>query len=194
MEAHQDQMLSETEQPNKSPARPLRPILDVIETLILSVILFVAIDTVSARVRVDGSSMEPTLHTGEFVFVNKVTYKLSQPRRGDVIVFHYPRNPQENYIKRVIGSQGDKVEVRGGKVYVNGQNLQEPYIAASPNYTDTWTVPEGQLFVLGDNRNNSSDSHSWGFVPLDYVIGKATFVYWPLENWGNLEYTASAAP
>ena len=175
----------------------LRFLLDVVETLILSVVLFAAINAVSARIRVDGASMEPTLQSGEFVIVNKLAYILGRPAIGDVIVFHFPRDPEQEYIKRVIGLPGDHVEVLGGQVYVNGQPLVEDYIAAAPAYGDnTWNVPEDALFVLGDNRNNSSDSHNWGYVPLDYVIGKAVIVYWPPTEWGVLKHssTASAAP
>ena len=186
------------ENPSADSRRPgfLRFLLDVVETLILSVILFAAINAVSARIRVDGASMEPTLESGEFVIVNKLAYMLGKPQVGDVIVFHYPRDPSQEYIKRVIGLPGDQVSVLAGKVYVNNQPLEEDYIAASPVYEDTQNVPEDALFVLGDNRNNSSDSHNWGTVPLDYVVGKALFVYWPPTDWGVLEQpsTASAAP
>lgn len=173
-----------------------RFVLDVAETLILSVILFLAINAVSARIRVDGSSMEPTLHSGEFVIVNKIAYKFSEPEIGDVIVFHFPRDPNQEYIKRVIGLPGDQLVVTGGQVFVNGQLLEETYVAASPAYEDSWEVPEDSLFVLGDNRNNSSDSHNWGPVPLDYVVGKAVFVYWPPAQWGAIAHpsTAIAAP
>jgi signal peptidase I len=161
-----------------------RMLLDILETLVLSVLLFVGINAISARIRVDGYSMEPTLHTGEFVIVNRLAYQFGSPKIGDVIVFHYPRDPQQEYIKRIIGLGGDTVRVEGGNVYVNGQRLNEPYIAAPPAYQNTWQVPDSSLFVLGDNRNNSSDSHNWGFVPMNYVVGKAIAVYWPPENWG----------
>jgi signal peptidase I len=169
-----------------------RFLLDLLETLVLSVLLFVGINAISARIRVDGYSMEPTLHSGEFVIVNKLAYKLGEPQHGDVIVFRYPRDPEQEYIKRVIGLPGDVVQVRNGQLYVNDQLVDEPYIAAAPNYTMTWDVPEDSLFVLGDNRNRSSDSHSWGPVPLDYVIGRAFLVYWPPEEWGLIQHIASA--
>jgi signal peptidase I len=161
-----------------------RMLLDILETLVLSVLLFVGINAISARIRVDGYSMEPTLHTGEFVIVNRLAYQFGSPKIGDVIVFHYPRDPQQEYIKRVIGRGGDTVRIEGGQVYVNGQRLIEPYIAAPPAYQNTWQVPKDSLFVLGDNRNNSSDSHNWGFVPMNYVVGKAISVYWPPNDWG----------
>lgn len=197
MESFRTEMIPEPEAPQQERRSGLlRFALDILETLILSLVLFAVINAISARIRVDGFSMEPTLRTGEFVIVNKLAYKLSEPKLGDVIVFHYPRDPQQEYIKRVIGLSGDKVLISNGQVSVNGQIIDEPYIAAAPSYQSEWTVPENSLFVLGDNRNNSSDSHSWGPVPMEKVIGKAIFVYWPPEKWGAIDHTeqASAAP
>ncbi len=173
-----------------------RFLLDILETVLLSALLFLGINAVSARIRVDGFSMEPTLHNGEFVIVYKLAYKLGEPQRGDVIVFHFPRDPEQEYIKRVIGLPGDYIKISGGMVYVNGEPIREPYIAAEPRYQNEWHVPEGTLFVLGDNRNSSSDSHNWGPVPLEYVIGKAVFVYWPPQQWGLIDHPqgANAAP
>jgi signal peptidase I len=164
--------------------------LDILETLVISALLFLAINAVSARIRVDGFSMEPSLHSGEFVIVNKLAYINGSPKRGDVIVFHFPRDPQQEYIKRVIGLAGDEVVVSNGTVRVNGEVLDEPYILQSPAYSGSWQVPEGQLFVMGDNRNNSSDSHNWGTLELDYVVGKALVVYWPVSDWGLVEHYA----
>lgn len=171
----------------------MRFVIDVVETLILSIVLFVAINTVSARIRVDGASMEPTLQSGEFVIVNKLAYFFGEPNIGDIIVFHFPRDPDQEYIKRVIGLPGDRVEVRNGEVYVNDQILDEDYIAAPPVYNSTLDVPADSLFVLGDNRNNSSDSHNWGPVPLEYVIGKATLIYWPPTEWGIITHPTTAS-
>lgn len=161
----------------------LRFLADILETLVLSVVLFVGINYITARIRVDGSSMEPTLHSGQLVLVNRLAYKLGEPARGDIIVFYYPRDPDQEYIKRLIGLPGDHVEIRNGEVLVNGVVLNEPYIAAPPAYVGEWVVPEGQYFVLGDNRNNSSDSHQWGMVPVEFVIGKAMAIYWPPQDW-----------
>ncbi len=174
----------------------VRFLVDVLETLVLSLILFLAINAISARIRVDGYSMEPTMHTGEFVIVNKIAYSIGDPERGDIIVFEYPRNPEQEYIKRVIGLPGDEISVRNGEVYVNGNMLDEPYIKAAPAYQGSWTVPADSLFVFGDNRNNSSDSHNWGEVPMDNIIGKAIFVYWPPTEWGVIEkpFDVMAAP
>ena len=170
----------------------LRFIVDVLETLVLSVVLFVSINLISARIRVDGASMEPTLVSGEYVIVNRLSYRIGDPRRGDIIVFHFPRDPQEEYIKRIIGLPGDEVEVKNSTVYVNGQPLDESYLTVKTNYIGSWTIPEGNLFVLGDNRNNSSDSHDWGTVPMDYVVGKAILVYWPPPAWGLIDHVPLA--
>ena len=187
--------ISEPQETEEKRSGFMRFVIDVAETLILSIVLFAAINAVSARIRVDGASMEPTLQSGEFVIVNKLAYLFGEPTTGDVIVFHFPRDPDQEYIKRIIGLPGDRVEIKNGEVYVNDQVLDEGYIAASPVYEDILEVPGDSLVVLGDNRNNSSDSHNWGPVPLDYVIGKATFVYWPPTEWGVLDQpTASAAP
>lgn len=184
------EVVPESSAPEKSRSGITRFIIDVLETLVLSVVLFAIINAVSARIRVDGFSMEPTLHSGEFVIVNKLAYWLGSPERGEVIVFHFPRDPEQEYIKRVVGLPGDEVEVSAGQVRVNGQVLDEPYIAAPPVYQSSWTVPQDSLFVLGDNRNNSSDSHNWGPVPYDNIVGKALFVYWPPPEFGLVPHTA----
>jgi len=196
LESFQTEIYPDPEIPFQRRSGVVRFLIDILETLVLSVLLFAGINVISARIRVDGYSMEPTLNSGEFVFVNKLAYRIGEPKRGDVIVFHYPRDPKQEYIKRIIGLPGDHLQVSNGTIYVNGNPITEPYIAASPQYQNEWDVPENTLFVLGDNRNNSSDSHNWGPVPMDYVIGKAFFVYWPPENWGAIEHInpASAAP
>lgn len=155
----------------------MRVLLDVFETLVLALVLYFAIDAMVARVRVLNISMQPTLVPGEFVMVNKLAYKFGEIGRGDIVVFHY--DEREDYVKRVIGLPGDEVEVRDGIVYISDVPLIEPYIRENPTYVGKWTVPRGELFVLGDNRNQSSDSHSWGFVPIEEVVGRAIMIYWP---------------
>ena len=168
-----------------------RFLVDVLETLVLSVLLFLGINAISARIRVDGSSMEPSLQSGEFVIVNRLAYKLGEPELGDVVVFHFPGDPGQEYIKRIIGLPGDTIRVNNGTVSINGQPIDEPYIAANPRYQGKWEVPAGHIFVLGDNRNNSSDSHNWGSVPMENVIGEAFFIYWPPTDWGKITYAQS---
>ncbi len=172
-------------------------VLEIIETLVLAVGLFLLIDAFLARVRVENVSMEPTLMPGDFLLVNKMAYKWGKMQVGDIIVFHYPPDPGTDYIKRLIGLPGDHVQIQNGIVTVNGIALEEPYIAESPEYTYDQIVPEENVFVLGDNRNDSSDSHSWGFVPIKNVVGKAIAVYWPLnaiKTLGHPDMLPDAAP
>ena len=164
--------------------RTSRAVLDLVETLLLAVVLFLGINLITARIRVDGPSMNPTLHNGEYVIVNRLAYKWSKPRLGDVIVFRFPRDPTQEYIKRVIGLPGDEVYIANKQVFINGKLLDENYIAEPPDYFGRWRVPANSLFVLGDNRNDSSDSHDWEYVPMKNVIGKALVVYWPPSSMG----------
>jgi len=177
-----------TEPVQQPKARPgwVTFLLETLQTIVLAIVLYFLIDSVVARVRVENISMEPTLMPGEFILVNKLAFELNDIHRGDIIVFHFPQNQKEDYIKRVIGLAGDTVTVRANKVLVNDQEINEPYIAAAPAYNGTWQVPAGNLFVLGDNRNQSSDSHSWGFVPDDLIVGKALVIYWPLDQFKTL--------
>jgi signal peptidase I len=171
-----------------------RTVIDILETVLLSVVLFLGINAVSSRIRVESISMQPTLYAGNFVFVNKLSYVLGEPTRGDIIVFRYPPAPdQVPYIKRVIGLPGEVVRVTSGRVYINDQLLAESYLTTATHQDGSWQVPPGHLFVMGDNRNNSSDSRSWGTVPLENVIGKAVVVYWPPERWGVLSYPSAVA-
>lgn len=186
----------ETQQPSESSSDSpsLRQFLvDLLETIVLAVVLFFAINAVSARVRVDGFSMIPTLQDGEYVLVNRLAYNNAIPDHGDIIVFSSPQSPDLDLIKRVIGLPGDTVNISGGVVQVNGQTLNEPYIAAAPIYNGNWSVPEGNLFVLGDNRNDSSDSHAWGLLPIENVIGKAILIYWPIPEWNLIEHVETVA-
>lgn len=186
---------------------------EILETLILTVLIFLVVRSVVQNFKVEGRSMEPTLHNGQYLLINKATYwrldgsllarltpgaeassdnqaaggryLFAPPERGDVIVFRYPKEPDRDFIKRVIAQPGDTVEIKGSMVFINGKPLSEDYISAPPNYsTPAETVPPGNYFVLGDNRNNSSDSHIWGLVPEDNIIGRAWISYWPLEVLG----------
>ncbi len=183
METTQPETQYQPEPVVEQPTNWKRFFLDILETVILAVVLFFGINAVSARVRVDGFSMRPTLDDGEYILVNKLAYKTGEPARGDIIVFIFPVNPQEDLIKRVIGLPGETISVHNGVVSVNGIPLTEPYIASPPAYDGDWVVPEDELFVLGDNRNDSRDSHQWQFLPLENVIGKAVLIYWPPQQW-----------
>jgi len=163
--------------------------MDILETIVLAVVLYFGINALSARVRVDGFSMIPTLQNGEYILVNKLAYKTGQPNRGDIIVFRLPGDESQDLIKRVIGLPGDTVKVSDGIVTINGEKLEEPYIAQNPLYFGEWTIPPGNLFVLGDNRNDSRDSHQWGMLPFENIIGKSVVIYWPPNDWKIINHT-----
>ncbi|MCD6291202.1 MAG: signal peptidase I [Anaerolineae bacterium] len=157
---------------------------ELLETLVLTLILFALIRSVIQNFRIEGVSMEPNFHDGQFLIINKLAYKLGTPARGDVIVFRYPRDPHRDFIKRVIGLPGDTVRVDRGRVYINGVPVYEPYALLSGGSSGrTTTVTPGHVYVLGDNRRNSSDSRRWGLVPMKMVIGKAWICYWPPKDW-----------
>jgi signal peptidase I len=188
----------------------MKPIVrETVETLVLAGLLFVLLRVSIQNFRVDGPSMEPSLRTGEYVFVNKLAYvrlslgrvgellpfgdrdegegvyfPMGRPQRGDVVVFKDVRGQERDLIKRVIGVEGDMIGIVNGVVYRNGQALEEPYIlSALPGQEmRAQTVPPGHVFVMGDNRPASSDSRSWGPVPLEAIIGRAWVLYWPIGD------------
>jgi signal peptidase I len=166
---------------------------ELLQTLLIAGILFLVVNLATARIRVDGSSMEPSLHDGELVVVNRLAYRWSDLNRGDIIVFNFPFDPDRRFIKRLIGLPGDRIMVHDGRLYINNAPVEEPYIAAPPRYTGTWTVGPDEVFVLGDNRNNSSDSQNWGMLPTDEIIGKAVVVYWPVADVGVIPHYSLAA-
>ncbi|HEY7037057.1 MAG TPA: signal peptidase I [Thermomicrobiales bacterium] len=195
----------------KSAARAVR---EIVETLLLALIIFVAVRALVLNFRVDGNSMVPNLHDHEMLLVNRnvyfhfdmnkwlnylpgedregqhIVYLFHPPQRGDIIVFNPPVASEKPYIKRVIAVAGDTVEIKqDGYVYVNGTRLDEPYIQGpitecNVRKCEPMTVPEGKIYVLGDNRRNSSDSRIFGFVDVDEIIGKAWLTYWPLDDFG----------
>jgi signal peptidase I len=140
-------------------------------------------------VKVEGTSMMPSLEDQERIFVNKFVYRLEPIERGDIVVFRYPRDPSKSYIKRVIGTAGDRIRIDAGQVYVNGQPLDEEYVP--PEYTDSRSYPEiivpsQSYFVLGDHRSMSNDSRDFGSVNQTYIYGKAVFGYWPMDKLGRV--------
>lgn len=158
--------------------------------IVLTVLMYVMINLVVQSYDIQGPSMEPTLHSQERIMVDKVSYWFYAPARSDVIIFKAPNNPSLNYIKRVIGIPGDVITVEHTAVKVDGVTLQEPYVdpqrQGNPyNPIIYRVVPPNNYFVMGDDRINSSDSRDWGFVPRENIIGRATFVYWPLNEDNN---------
>lgn len=180
-------------------------IQEVIETLLLAVLIFVGVRSIVLNFRVDGQSMEPNLLNGEMLIVNRRAYShfdiswlpwesdssgdwypFSKPSRGDIVVFNPPGQHSEPYIKRVIGLPGDRISVHDGAVYINDQRLEETYLTSDTEWpgraAQDIVVSPGHIFVMGDNRNNSSDSRVFGQVPVSSVIGKAWVAYWPLSQ------------
>lgn len=160
--------------------------------LMLSVVIAVVIILfVYQPVKVEGTSMMPSLEDQERIFINKFLYRfgLGEISHGDTVVFWFPRDPSKSYIKRVIGLPGDVVEIQNGAVRLNGKLMDEPYVPVE--FRDNLTVPptrvpENSFYVMGDHRTSSNDSRAWGVVPRHFIYGKAVFVYWPLEKMGLL--------
>ncbi len=159
-------------------------IRELLETVISAgIIAFIIITFIGQVTVVRGASMEPTLHDRERLIANKISYRFESPERNEIIIFKPPIGIKRNYIKRIIGIPGDKIEIVNGKIYVNAQVLKEPYVKYRSNENMPPTiVPADSFFVLGDNRPNSSDSRYWGFVPRKNVVGKAWVVFWPLNK------------
>lgn len=182
--------MADSSEPVQQP-RPARSLLGVwVRDLLISVgVSAFIIVFLYQPVRVEGTSMLPGLEDQERIFVNKFVYRLEPIARGDVIVFHYPRDPSKSFIKRVIGVAGDHVRIDSGQVMVNGQAIMEDYVPgiyADQRSMGEIVVPENSYFVLGDHRNLSQDSREFGPVTQSYVIGKAVFGYWPVEKLGKV--------
>jgi len=167
--------------------------LDFIETIVVALSIFVVVYLFLVQPHeVKGTSMEPSFHNNEYILTDKITYRFQEPKRGDVVIFKSPGNPDVDYIKRIIGLPGERVKVEGGYVYINENKLPEVYLkdltALSPGDTmkegQEITIPPNQLLVLGDNRPHSSDSRAFGPIDRNSVIGRAIVRYWPLPEFG----------
>ncbi|WNS44765.1 signal peptidase I [Paenibacillus sp. MMS20-IR301] len=188
-----------TEQGSQSPRKPKNEVLEWIKAIAIALVLVILIRWLLFKpFIVDGPSMQPNFHTGERVIVNEILYDIRKPQRGEVIVFHVPSEGRD-FIKRVIGVAGDTVKVEGDVVSVNGEPVNETYIQGAideahnnnslynnknfPNedFTDG-TVPEGHVFVMGDNRSDSTDSRMIGYVPLGDIVGRADLIFWPVKD------------
>ncbi|WP_421655371.1 signal peptidase I [Leptothermofonsia sp. ETS-13] len=190
--------LEDSTEPKPQPASTVRSPawkswLENVQILFIALILALLIRTFVAEPRyIPSDSMVPTLEVSDRLVVEKLSYRFRPPELGDIVVFNPPPQLQiqgyakdQAFIKRIIGKPGQTVFVRDGKVYLDNQPLQEPYITEPPNYT--WgpaQVPEGAYFVMGDNRNNSNDSHIWGFLPQQNIIGRAWFRFYPFNRIG----------
>lgn len=193
------------------PARTRSLLREILETVLLTVLIFAGLRMAFRNFRIEGQSMEPNFHDGQFLVVNHLVYLLQAPARGEVAIFLSPEspdglckdplrrialdlalligftenNPCRDFIKRIIGLPGEEVEIRSGRVFINGQRLQEPYVTEKGQ--DSWgpkALGADEYFVLGDNRTNSSDSRHWGSLPPENIVGQAWISYWPPAYWG----------
>lgn len=198
---------------------------ELLETALYILLVFVIVRSMVQNFKIEGSSMEPSLHSGQYILVNKLVYfnfdrnaplrllpgnedvpehrvyPLGLPERGDVVVFEYPNDVRKDYIKRVIGLPGETVEVKEGHVYINGTELDEPYLKGKLTNCNPGTecsrgpvtVPEHTIFVMGDNRSNSSDSRDWNALNLEHLIGEAWILYYPLDDLGSIPHPTYAS-
>jgi signal peptidase I len=157
-----------------------------VKTLVSAAVYAILIVTFGFQVaRVEGQSMAPTLEDQDRLIVNKLVYRIGEPRRGDIVMLYYPLNPEKSFVKRVIAEEGDTVRIVDGRVYVNDIPLKDDYVPSEYRSHDDWgpqVIPEGYYFVMGDHRNNSSDSRHWGMVPKKYIIGKVQLRWWPVPS------------
>lgn len=163
--------------------------------LLIALVVALVVRVAIAEPRyIPSNSMDPTLHIGDRLLVDKISYRWQSPHRGDIVVFNPPSQlvklgytRDQAFIKRIIGEPGDQVQVQGGQVILNGQPLPETYIAEAPQYQmPAVNIPPGYVFVLGDNRNDSNDSHVWGPLPQQNIIGKARLRFWPFGRLGQI--------
>jgi signal peptidase I len=160
---------------------------EVVETLLLVVAIYALVNLSTARFVVEGRSMEPNFHSDEFVIVSRLAYIVGEPQRGDVVVFHYDVETKRDFIKRIIGLPGEHLQMKDGRVFINGVPLDEPYVLALCRSTTCrereWFLGEDEYFVLGDNRNSSQDSHDFGPIKRSQIVGRAWIRYWPPSDW-----------
>lgn len=152
-------------------------------------LILVAVIFLYQPVKVDGTSMAPLLSDQERIFINKIVYRFEPVERGDIVVFWYPLDHSKSFIKRVVGLPGETIEIRAGRLFINGNELPEPYVPASYFDGATYpprTIPRDEYFVMGDHRDSSSDSRVFGPVPRHFIYGKAVFAYWPMDHFGSL--------
>lgn len=169
----------------------VRVLREFLITALIALAIFVPLKATVQGYEVQYSCMLPNIQDGDWIIVDKAVYHLGEPKRGEVVVFQPPDslNSEFPFVKRVIGLPGEEVEVRDGSVYVDGNALDEPYVREEPRYAMAPTViPEGEFFMLGDNRNSANDSHNGWTVPEENLIGKARLTYWPVSRWGTIDH------
>jgi signal peptidase I len=183
--------LPEAASPAGARAGIWKALLELLHDLAVAVLFcFFLITFVAQAFRVQGTSMLPLLEDGERIIVNKLVYRIRPIERGDVVVFWYPRDPSVSFIKRVVGLPDDVVEIKAGLVYVNGKRIEEGYLASRYRDDESYSpvqIKKGYYYVLGDHRNSSNDSRSWGEVPEKYIYGRAIFRFWPLAKAGVIQ-------
>lgn len=176
---------------------------DLVETVVVALAIFVLVYFFLVQPhQVTGNSMLPNFENGEYLLTEKVSYRFSSPKRGDVVVFKAPRDQKKDFIKRVIGLPGEQIKIAGGEVFVNEQRISEPYLTPDTvtlprsfvGENEEILVPLDEYFVLGDNRDHSSDSREWGTVPKNLIIGKAWFVYWPITRLSFITTASNQTP
>lgn len=190
-----------------TPAQPKVGLTSHIVEFIQTLVIFAAIASaiylfIAQPHKVSGSSMYPNFHDGDYIITDKVTYKVSEPKRGDVVVFKNPKDETQDFIKRIMGVPGDTINVKNGHVYLNGKLLEEPFlkpeVITNPGFFlqegESVTVPEGRLVVMGDNRSNSSDSREWGYITKEEIIGRVVIRYWPADTVGLMPAAYSIEP
>jgi len=184
--------------PDPGPGTPPRPdsLWSNVRVLLIALVVALVVRVAIAEPRyIPSNSMDPTLHIGDRLLVDKLSYRWQPPHRGDIVVFNPPAQlvklgytRDQAFIKRIIGEPGDQIQVQGGQMILNGQPLPEAYIAEAPQYEmPAVTIPSGYVFVLGDNRNDSNDSHVWGPLPQQNLIGKARLRFWPFDRLGRID-------
>lgn len=181
----------ETSPEGEAPSASWLILRELAETIVLSLIIFLLMRQVVQNYRIESHSMEPNFSEGQFILVNKLAYVLGEPKQGDVLVFHNPNNVEEDYIKRIIGLPGDMLSISDSHVYINGETLDETYIAYEIQPREEFgpiVIEPGNLFVMGDNRPNSSDSRRFGQLSQDLVVGKAWLRVWPPDKWGLISH------
>src|SRR5205814_171918 len=182
--------------PPPAPTEPPRQksfVRDTLEIVFLALVLYVVIQYAVQTVHVLGSSMYPSLHDNDLLVASKISYKLHAPQRGDIIVFKPPDEASRDFIKRIIALPGERIRISNSVVYINGQVLREPYLPEKWTYNNNWPasgqdqlVPPDEYFVMGDNRNHSSDSRNFNFIERSSILGKAEVRIWPLGQVGFL--------